>query len=138
MVNNNQDSLRKQIIDAMTKYMNEHRLIGQTHEYVSSSLFENAVMPVLDAAMKAGELLLHRATTPQKPVPDAIMEWLQACCDVVEKLHPLEATASKRELLTLLYKLEDNAKQALAEARATGNHQEDTGNILTGLLSQSP
>ena len=75
-------------------------------------------MPVLDAAMKAGELLLHRATTPQKPVPEAIIEWLEGSERVIAQLRDREATVSKRELLDALYRFEESIAKALGDSRA--------------------
>lgn len=109
---NNMDSLRTQIIEAM-----------QQHQYKtycgasSQELFDAAIMPVLDAAMKSGELLLHRATTPQKPVNESIVAWLEQCCHIVATIHPQESTVSKRELLSIIYKLESSGNIALADAR---------------------
>ena len=121
-MNKNQDSLRKQIIDVMNKYTIAKRWADRTPEF-NAEIFDNAIMPVLTAAMKAGELLLHRATTPQKPVAEAIMDWLDACCSMTAKLHGLEDTASKRELLRIIYQLEENAIKALADARKINGHQ---------------
>jgi hypothetical protein len=117
-MNNNQDSLRTQIIAAMSHEGRlQHGWSTDTVEAYVVQMFDNAIMPVLTAAMEAGELLLHRATTPQKPVADAIMDWLDACCAMTAKLHGLEDTASKRELLRIIYQLEENAIKALADAR---------------------
>lgn len=131
-MNNNQDSLREQIIEAMKRFDTSD---GQFHPEVGEGylqqMFDDAIMPVLTAAMKAGELLLHRATTPQKPVAEAIMDWLDACCAMTAKLHGLEDTASKRELLRIIYQLEENAIKALSDARKIN---QDTTSGVTGSL----
>ena len=133
-MNKNQDSLRKQIIDSMSRFdTQDGRFKADLGECYIEQIFDCAIMPVLDAAMKAGELLLHRATTPQKPVAEAIMDWLDECCAMTNKLHGLEDTASRRELLRIIYQLEENAIKALADARRI---QADTssglGNLLVG------
>jgi len=128
---NNLDSLRAQIIESMKVYCYKYKFYTLNEQM----MFDGAIMPVLDAAMKAGELLVHRATTPQKPVSDAILEWLDGCCSVVAKMRAQEATVSKRELLRVLYQLDEGAGAAAAEARSlvrktTGGA---TGNPLAGL-----
>lgn len=134
-MNKNQDSLRQQILDAMENWYSSEFDMPADIEMVAN-LFDQAIMPVLTAAMKAGELLLHRATTPQKPVAEAIMDWLDACCAMTAKLHGLEDTASKRELLRIIYQLEENAIKALSDARKI---KQDTTSGVTGnlLLGQS-
>ena len=124
---NNQDSLRTQIIEAM----NNHSKTGLAD---NADMFDLAIMPVLDAAMKAGELLLHRATTPQKPVNESIVAWLDGCCTVIATVHHQESTASKRELLSILYQLEEAAIIALADSKKlmTETANEEMGRLLAG------
>lgn len=127
---NNQDSLRTQIIAAIeaSELWNMHRI-----DIVDADVFfDSAIMPVLDAAMKAGELLLHRVTTPQKTVPDALVWWLEGCCNVITKVHAEEKTVSRRELLNILYQLEHSANKALEEAKAIKPKQVDMGSLLLG------
>lgn len=127
---NNQDSLRKQIIDAMQEWTNN----GDGSQCGYDKLFDQAIMPVLTAAMEAGELLLHRATTPQPPVNEGIANWLERCCAVIATIHPQEASVSKRELLNVLAQLEEGASRALADARALKREttSEAMGRLLAG------
>lgn len=136
MVNQNKESLRQQIIDAM----NAHTKLmgwGDRTPTFNINMFDEAIMPVLDAAMTAGELLLHRVTTPQKPVNESIVDWLEACCAMVGSVHRLEHTASKRELLRLLYSLEENAIIAVADARAL-KPETTSGAMWGSLAGKSP
>jgi len=130
---NNRDSLRTQIIEAMRAYDIK---LGR-NDWSMDDIFDEAIMPVLDAAMKAGELLMHRATTPQLPVNDSIMAWLQGCCAVIAGIHLEEHTVSKRELLKVLYQLEAGANTAVAEARSVNQNTTAsvTGKLLAGLIS---
>jgi hypothetical protein len=132
MVNQNTDSLRKQIIDAMTRYALKRQWAGRSIEF-NIDMFDEAIMPVLDAAMKAGELLLHRATTPMKPINEGIVDWLDSCCLVIATVRPIEPTVSKRELLHILYQLEEGATVALSDARRC--NQETTSGALGNLLA---
>lgn len=109
MTVNNQDSLRVQLIAAM-----EERLGKQ----LAASVFQHDLWPVLEAAMKAGELLVHRNTGPvQKPVHEAITSWLEVVGWTVSKIKAVEPTVSKRELLDFVYDLDGQCKIALGEAR---------------------
>lgn len=109
MTVNNQASLRIQLIAAM-----EHRFGKQLAE----SVFQCDIWPVLEAAMKAGELLVHRNTGPvQKPVSDALTSWLEVVHWTVSKIKAVEPTVSKRELLKFVYDLDDQCTIALGEAR---------------------
>jgi|GEM_PF-3791001 len=106
---NNRDSLRVQLIDAMK---------ARFGDKLAESVFQHDIWPVLSAAMDAGELLVARNTVPQKPVHEAVVSWLEACCGVITLVHQNEPTASKRELLNVLYQLEEGATRAIADARA--------------------
>lgn len=103
---NNPDSLRKQLIDAMCFKLQRNE---------AEKLFDVAVWPVLDAAMTAGELLVSRNTQPTVSVPEAVQTWLEGVLKVVAEVRAVEATVSKRELLVLLYKMEQNGAKALAD-----------------------
>lgn len=128
---NNRDDLRTQIIEAMkaSPRFDAYRIFNGDAE----GLFDEAIMPVLEAAMKAGELLVHRATEPQKPTAEKIMEWLEGSCHSIAMVRDQEATLSKRQLLKVLYILEENGLKALADARAEQGLQADTGMPLPGL-----
>lgn len=123
---NNKDSLRAQIISAMNDYYRGKRFCS------NEELFDLAIMPVLSAAMTAGELLLHRATTPPKPVNDALIEWLEGCCKVVGSIQMDESIISRKQALNTLYQLESSAQQALVEAKGLRNHLQDLGNLQAG------
>lgn len=131
---NNRDGLRTQIIEAMTNHFIRYSDDFVRCQKTATDAFDEAIMPVLDAAMKAGELLLHRATTPQKPVNEGIVEWLERCCHVIASLHHHEPTVSKRELLNVLYQLEEGANIALADARKVKpeTDSEKLGKLLRG------
>lgn len=127
-MNNNKDSLRKQIIDAIKCFdTREGQFKPALEDGYITNLFDEAVMPVLDAAMKAGELLLHRATTPQKPVPEAIVNWLEETVACIGKVLDAKPVPTQHELTMLLIQLEGSAKTALADAKAITNQQGSEG-----------
>lgn len=112
MSRQHQDSLRQQLIDAMKDY-------GIGASPCSPELvFEKALWPVLDKAIEAGELLVHRNTGPvQKPVHEAITAWLEVVGWTVQKVKAEEHTVSKAILLKLLYDLDTQCQVALSEAK---------------------
>lgn len=104
-----QDSLRQQLIAAMAPRLGEP---------LAQSVFNVDLWPVLDAAMAAGELLVHRNTGPvQKPVHEAITAWLEVVGWTVQKVKAEEHTVSKAILLNLLYDLDTQCQVALSEAK---------------------
>lgn len=106
---NHAESLRAQLIDAMCFKLGRN---------AAERLFDTALWPVLESAMKAGELLVHRNTGPvQKPVHEAITAWLGVVNYTVMRVKAEEPTVSKAELLKLLYDLDENCQRALAEAK---------------------
>lgn len=113
-------SLKEQLIKAMW----DTPELGLSTER-ATEIFEVALWPVLDAAMTAGELLVSRATTPQKPVAVALRDWLRGCITVVANLKKVEPTVSKRELLNILYTMDKMAQLALRDVEevqaANGN-----------------
>lgn len=132
-MNKNQDSLRQQIIEAMEGLdaMNVSDESPSPEQY-----FDIAIMPVLDAAMKAGELLLHRATTPVPQVPDVIVIWLEGCLKVINTIHRAKGVTAE-ELMGVLAQLEDGASRALADARAL-RPKETTRGRLGKFLAGKP
>jgi len=124
---NNMGSLRTQIIEHMRPYF-----VSGTHIPKPEDVFDQAIMPVLAAAMEAGELLLHRATTPQKPVDENILLFLYNMCASIAKVRTQEETVSRRELLNILYHLDESAGRAASDANAT---RRTAGNPLVGLTS---
>jgi hypothetical protein len=132
MVNDNRDSLRAQITAAMDAYASTRGWADRSAEF-NTEMFDQAIMPVLDAAMKAGELLLHRATKPQLPVSDSIKLWLEMTCASIIGLRAAEKTVGRRELLETLYHIHDSAEVALGDVRVMANHQGSAGNPLAGI-----
>jgi hypothetical protein len=106
---NNSDSLKKQLIDAMAPRL------GQL---MAESVFQCDLWPVLQASMKAGELLVARNTVEQKPVADAILGWLEGVLIVVNRVKADEKTISRAQVLKILFDLERVAQQALTDAKA--------------------
>lgn len=114
MTINNRDSLRTQLINSMAEngLMTQHR---------AAQVYEDALWPVLDAAMKAGELLVARNTQPQQPVPDAIVSWLKSTLATIKIMQAQEATVSKAEAMRCLEQLRMNAEFALRDAERANN-----------------
>lgn len=111
---NNTGSLRVQIIEAMRPYF-----ISGTHIPMPETVFDQAIMPLLLAAIEAGELLLHRATTPERTVDENILIFLYNMCASIAKVRAQENTVSRRELLNILYHLDESAGRAAADANTT-------------------
>lgn len=111
---NNPDSLRKQIIDSMKLYCDKYKF----YTFNETMMFDEAIMPVLQAAMKAGELLVTRNTQPQIPVAEAIQGWLEGVLTVVARVKQNEKTISRAQVLKILFDLERVAQQALTDAKA--------------------
>ena len=105
---NNPDNLKKQLIDAMAPRL------GQL---LAESVFQCDLWPVLQAAMKAGDLLVARNTEPQKPVADAIQGWLEGVITVVARVKQDEKTISRAQVLKILFDLDKVAQQALTDAK---------------------
>ena len=111
---NNRDSLRTQLIDALTPYT--------TDKDEATYVFDKALMPVLEAAMAAGELLVHRATIPQQPVNLALVSWLEQSLPIMAQLLNERATVSKAQALRCLEQIHENGTLALREAKATNEN----------------
>lgn len=126
---NNRDDLRTQIIESMRLYCDKYKFYTLNERM----MFDYAIMPVLEAAMAAGELLVHRTTNPEKPTAEKIMEWLENMCHSIAKVRDAEATVSKRVLLNVLYIAEEHGLKALADARAERGLRPDTGMPVAGL-----
>jgi hypothetical protein len=110
---NNPESLKKQLIDAMS---------GRLGLGVAESVFNHDLWPVLEAAMKAGELLVSRNTQEQIPVAAAIKGWLEGCVTVMARIREDEHTVSKRQLLRVLFELDAVAQQALKDSETISLH----------------
>ena len=135
-MNKNQDSLRQQIIEAINDYLRQYRRTG-IGEVDGTDIFDNAVMPVLKAAMDAGELLLHRATTPQAPVPERIITWLEGCLEVSGRMHTYDDITAI-EATSVLYQLEDGAHRALADVKQLQPTQTTKKSLMGRLLTGKP
>lgn len=115
---NHRESLRHQLVTAMAVSLGDKR---------AQIVFDTDLWPVLDASMKAGELLVHRNTGPvQKPVHEAITAWLEVVGWTVMRVKADEHTVSKAELLKLLYDLDENCQRALGEAKMVADKKFDT------------
>lgn len=112
MTVNNPDNLRTQFIEPLDKYLSEFPS-AHGHE-----VFDECLWPILQAAMKAGELLVARNTGPQIPVAQAILGWLEGVITVVNRVREDEKIISKAKLLKILYDLEQIGQRALTDARA--------------------
>jgi hypothetical protein len=106
---NNPESLRTQLIDAMAPRLERP---------LATSVFDHDLWPVLQAAMKAGELLVARNTVEQKPVADAILGWLEGVLTVVARVKQDEKIISRAQCLKILFDLERIAQRALTDAKA--------------------
>lgn len=106
-------SLREQIIDSITK----HEGYGTSAREHAEILFDNAIMPVLQAAMEAGALLVGRNTKERIPVGVALLKWLEQVAGHVMMIRTEEATISRRQLLKIVYQFGDNAERALADTK---------------------
>lgn len=133
MQNKNQDSLRSQIIDSMNGYAKSRGWADRTPAF-NTDMFDEAVMPVIDSAMRAGELLLHRATTPMPPVPEAIVTWLEGCLKVIADMKRFD-DLKVQEVWAVLMQLEDGAMRALADARKLTPQKTTKGGLLGNLLA---
>lgn len=131
-MNKNQDSLREQIIESMRGYT----LSYDARFIMADEMFDMAIMPVLERAMKAGELLLHRATEPVPQVSDAIVTWLEGCLKVIATIHRTKDVTAQ-EHMAVLAQLEDGATRALADARAL-RPKETTRGRLGKFLAGKP
>lgn len=104
-------NLRTQIVDAMRPYF-----IQGSHIPLPETVFDQAVMPVLQKAMDAGQLLVGRNTATRIPVHEAVITFLQGMRNFRNRVRENEATVSKRQLLTMLNQLGDDAERALKDA----------------------
>jgi hypothetical protein len=111
-------SLRDQIIDAMEAHPDwifyQGELLVPT---TAAAMFDEAIMPVLQKAMDAGELLVGRNTKDRTPVHQGIVAWLELVTAHVTMIQMNEATISKRKALEVIYQFGEQASRALHEAR---------------------
>lgn len=107
-------SLREQLIAAMAPRLQRP---------LAESVFENDLWPVLEAAMAAGALVVARKAPKQLPVAEGIMQWLEAIGWWVSRVKNEEDVISKRKLLDEIYKLDEQARAALTDARAVAPKQ---------------
>ncbi len=114
-------SLRDQIIEAM----DNHSLLYGRNEPTIEQTFDEAIMPVLQKAMDAGELLVGRNTKDRVPVHKGIMDWMSMVCHHVDFIiRPSEAVISRRKCLDVIYQFAREAEKGLLEAKAHNNSLE--------------
>ncbi len=100
---NDSKTLREQMIDALEDYRN------QTGSDTTENYIDHGIMPVLQAAMDAGELLVSRNTRPKEHIAKRVDTWVRAVIQTAQNVHNNESTVSKRELLRVLYFLAEQA-----------------------------
>lgn len=103
---NNRDSLRTQLIYAMTPCLGEE---------LAENVFQHDIWPVLSAAMDAGELLVARNTQATVSIPEALKTFVAGTVLLSEQVKNKEATVLRSDLLKMVLHLGEQAKQALAD-----------------------
>lgn len=109
-------SLRKQMIDAMNAHAAAQGWADRTPAF-NADMFEQAIMPVLQKAMDAGQLLVGRNTKDRIPVHTAVMRWLEQVVGHVRMVEQEEATISRRQLLKIISQFGENAQLAVNDAK---------------------
>jgi hypothetical protein len=109
MTVNNPESLGAQLTDAMRKRLGDG---------VAESVFKHDLWPVLEAAMKNGELLVSRNTAPRIPVHEAVVGWLEGVLVVMRRVKADQATISRGKLLSMVLQLGEIGEQALKDSQA--------------------
>lgn len=107
-------SLRVQIVEAMNRYAKEKGWADRTPIF-NADMFDEAIMPVLEQAMEAGQLLVGRNTKDRKPVDVRIKHWLEEVVGHCRMLEKEEAVISKRQCLKVIYQFGENAEKALTQ-----------------------
>lgn len=102
-------SLRTQIIDSIIAYDNGVAWRMDSPEV----LFDKAIMPVLQKAMDAGDLLLGRNTGERIPVHVAVVKWLEQVKEHVDMVRTKEAEISRRQYIKMIYQFGESAERAL-------------------------
>lgn len=125
---NNRESLRAQLIEAMT---------GRLGPQLAESVFTHDLWPVLDAAMTAGELLVDRNTVAPKPIDEAIVDWLKESLGIIKNVHQFEGYISKKRALKLLFQLEASAYVALRDAEAVNEKGARKSALLSAAIKQN-
>jgi hypothetical protein len=111
MSNKPPPSLREQMIRRLVEY-------GIANVDIDPwKLFDEAIMPILQKAMDAGQLLVSRNTQDRVPVDKSIIEWLEKICEHVTLLQENEAVISKKQCLKVIYQFGTEAEKALFEAK---------------------
>lgn len=108
-------TLRDQIISAIDHHADEHESILNAFD-----LFDEAIMPVLQKAMDAGELLVSRNTQPRTPIPEAVKAWIEGVINLCTQVDVAQHTVSKRQLLKLFRVVGEQATRAKADIDARG------------------
>lgn len=126
---NNRDSLRTQLVDSMADRF------GRS---MAESVFQCELWPVLEAAMKAGELLVHRATVPQVQVSESIISWLTLTISKIEHVLLVESTVSRAQVIGMLKQLAVSGGEALKDAKSVNESAEDLLTRQRRLTQGSP
>jgi hypothetical protein len=114
---NTPPSLRTQIIDAMNAYRMD--VVGTPDNVsIAEDVFDKAIMPVLQQAMDAGQLLVGRNTKEREPVHQSIIDWLKKTLGHIRMLEIEDATLSRRQAFEIIYQIGLHAERALADAEA--------------------
>lgn len=106
-------SLRTQLIEAI----NNHKIDLSSDTTIGEDMIDTAIMPVLQKAMQAGELLVGRNTKDRVPVNQGIIAWLEHVIVHVVMMRSNEAIISRRKALEVIYQFAEQAERALHEAR---------------------
>ena len=112
-------SLKEQLIKALEK--SPRAYLSQS---VAKNIFEYDLWPILEASINNGNLLLVRNTGLQKPVGEAIEEWLKTVLWFCQRIRADEATISRRKAIDLIYQFEREAQKALTDAQRVREAQE--------------
>lgn len=113
-------SLRYQLIEAIACH--------EGWEESAIALYDEAIWPILKAAMEAGELLVSRNTAVRVPVHEAAVNWIHGMAALAKTVRADEDIISKRTLLNIVYKLEESAQRALNDIHASAHYvDKDTG-----------
>lgn len=106
-------SLRAQIIEAIEKF----NILVDSDDSIAADMFDRAIMPVLQKAMDAGQLLVGRNTKDRIPVHTAVMRWLEQVVGHVRMIEQEEATISRRQLLKIISQFGETAQLAVNDAK---------------------
>lgn len=105
------DNLRHELIEAIACH--------EGWEESAVALFDEAIMPILQAAMDKGQLLVSRTSKERIPVPVAMMTWIDGVLHLATQVMEQRNTISKRQLLKIFFSMAQNAAKAKADIEAS-------------------